>query len=302
MPRILRTASAVTAAAVITALTATGANAAGESTDQDHRPAIEVLEDLEVAEDGHMDGYDRPERFGGEWTDFDGTGCTTREDILIRDLDPETISVDGDCGVEYGEATDPYTGQNMEHVLGDTDVDIEHVVAAGNAWRSGADEWDDETRREFYQDKDNLVAVSSAANQAKGDDDVAQPNGLPENQALYCDFVGTQAFVKDKWGLAVNPAEHAAMERILSTGDCEDTLAAPAESLMHGEQSEPTSEATADEEAENTAPAQVDPYADGPENTIDENLGMWGIILVAGLLVVGFVARGVFRLRSARRR
>ena len=293
MPRILRTASAVTAAAVIAVFTATGANAAGESTDQDHRPAIEVLQDLEIAEDGDIDGYDRPARFGGEWTDFDGTGCTTREDILIRDLDPETISVDGDCRVEYGEATDPYTAQNMEHVLGDTDVDIEHVVAVGQAWRSGADEWDDETREEFYQDKDNLVAVSSAANQAKGDDDVAQPNGLPENQALYCDLIGTQVFVKDKWGLAVNPDEHAEMERILSTGDCEDTLATPAESLVHGEQSYPTSY--------NAAPAPADPYTDGSDNTIDENLGMWGITIVASLLVTGFVARSVFRLIPRRR-
>src|SRR5699024_8674614 len=100
MPRIIRTASAVTAAAIVTGLTAVGAHAAGDETGQDYRPAIEVLETLEVAEDGDMDAYDRPARFGGEWVDADGTGCTTREDILMRDLAPETISVDGDCRVE----------------------------------------------------------------------------------------------------------------------------------------------------------------------------------------------------------
>ena len=182
MPRISRTASAVASAALVTGLTAVGAHAVGEESSQDYRPAVEVLDALEVVEDVDMDDYDRPARFGGEWTDVDGTGCTTREDILIRDLDPETISVDGDCRVEYGEATDPYTAENMEHVLGQSEVDIEHVVAAGQAWRNGADEWDDETREAFYQDKDNLVAVSSSANQSKSDSDVAE--WLPENQVL----------------------------------------------------------------------------------------------------------------------
>lgn len=301
MPRTIRTASAVTAAAIVTGLTAVGAHAAGEESSQDYRPAVEVLDALEVVEDVDMDDYDRPARFGGEWTDVDGTGCTTREDILIRDLDPETISVDGDCRVEYGEATDPYTAENMEHVLGQSEVDIEHVVAAGQAWRNGADEWDDETREAFYQDKDNLVAVSSSANQSKSDSDVAE--WLPENQALYCDFVGAQVYVKDKYDLAVNPAEHAEMEAILSTSDCEDTLATPAESLMHTENdSEAAAAELSTDETSDPVETPVDPYADGSENTIDEELGMWGIILVAGLLVVGFVARGMFRRRPARRR
>ena len=73
------------------------------------------------------------------------------------------------------------------------------------------------------------------------------------------------------------------MERILSTSDCEDTLATPAESLMHTENS---SEAAAAESSTDETPdpveTPVDPYADGSENTIDEQLGKWGIILVAG--------------------
>lgn len=301
MPRIIRTASAVTAAAIVTGLTAVGAHAAGEESSQDYRPAVEVLDALEVVEDVDMDDYDRPARFGGEWTDVDGTGCTTREDILIRDLDPETISVDGDCRVEYGEATDPYTAENMEHVLGQSEVDIEHVVAAGQAWRNGADEWDDETREAFYQDKDNLVAVSSSANQSKSDRDVAE--WLPENQALYCDFVGTKVFVKDKYGLAVNPAEHAEMERILSTDDCQDTLATPAESLMHGENSsEASAEDAATDETSEPAESPEDPYAEASENTIDEQMGMWGIIIVAVVLLAGGAARALFRSAPRRRR
>lgn len=301
MPRTIRTASAVTAAAIVTGLTAVGAHAAGEESSQDYRPAVEVLDALEVVEDVDMDDYDRPARFGGEWTDVDGTGCTTREDILIRDLDPETISVDGDCRVEYGEATDPYTAENMEHVLGQSEVDIEHVVAAGQAWRNGADEWDDETREAFYQDKDNLVAVSSSANQSKSDRDVAE--WLPENQALYCDFVGTKVFVKDKYGLAVNPAEHAEMERILSTDDCQDTLATPAESLMHGENSsEASAEDAATDETSEPVEAPEDPYAEASENTIDEEMGMWGIIIVAVVLLAGGAARALFRSAPRRRR
>src|SRR5699024_8990950 len=95
------------------------------------------------------------------------------------------------------------------------------------------------------------------ANQSKSDLDAAE--WLPENQALYCDFVGTMIHVKDTYGLAVNPAEHAEMQRILTTDDCQGTPATPAETLMHGE-TESSGNHAPDTSAE---PVPNDPYAGG---------------------------------------
>lgn len=192
----------------------------------EERLALDVLAEITIAEDHPMDGYDRDTFAPSGWEDANGTGCTTREDILARDL--EDTQIDG-CTVEYGQTIGAYSGEPIEHVQGSSEVDIEHVVAAGQAWRNGAHAWDEETLQAFYQDEENLIAVSSTENQAKGDRDVTEY--MPPNQGAYCTFTAAKVYIKDKYDLAMNPEEHAFITDVLEDPECDGTPAAPAQAI-----------------------------------------------------------------------
>jgi Protein of unknown function (DUF1524)/Excalibur calcium-binding domain len=183
-----------------------------------------------------MTGYSRDE-FGAPWADADQNGCDTRDDILRRDLtDLSYESGDRECVVTSGALADPYTATTIDFVVGDGDlVDIDHVVALGNAWVTGADRWDTGHRTTFANDPLNLLAVDASANRQKGDGDTA--TWLPHNKGYRCRYVARQVSVKAKYGLWVTPPEREAMARVLTTcpGEPQDqgpvaspTRAAPA--------------------------------------------------------------------------
>ncbi len=52
-------------------------------------------------------------------------------------------------------------------------MDVDHVVALGNAWSSGAGRLDVRTRAALANDPLNLLAVDAGANRSKGDGDAA---------------------------------------------------------------------------------------------------------------------------------
>ena len=65
-----------------------------------------------------------------------------------------------------GILDDPYTGRTIEFHKGEESSDqvqIDHVVALANAWRSGAWQWDATRRQEFANDPANLLAVDGNA-------------------------------------------------------------------------------------------------------------------------------------------
>ena len=64
-------------------------------------------------------------------------------------------------------------------------------------------------RTNLANDPLNLLAVSGAANQQKGDADAA--SWLPPNKAFRCSYVAIQVAVKVRYRLFVTPAEHAAI-------------------------------------------------------------------------------------------
>lgn len=93
-----------------------------------------------------------------------------------------------------------------------TEVEIDHLVALAEAWRSGASSWTDEQRRAFANDLDvpyALHAVSSASNQSKADKDPAE--WLPSNADFRCEYAISWSLVKYRWSLAADPAEIAAL-------------------------------------------------------------------------------------------
>ena len=165
--------------------------------------------------------YDR-QAFGQRWADTDHNGCDPRNDILARDLARPTFKPGTrDCVVLTGTLAEPYTGTTIQFQRGDKSsalVQIDHVVALADAWRSGAWQWDAQRRQEFANDPENLLAVDGAANEDKSASSADQ--WLPPNVAFRCDYVKRQIAVKYAYGLSVTQAEQDAMATQLTT--CSD--------------------------------------------------------------------------------
>jgi len=178
-------------------------------------PALQAVDELTVKGRAPLTGYAR-DRFGSGWVDVDHNGCDTRDDILRRDLhDLRLRAGTHGCVVVSGTLLDPYTGDTVAYVRGGgPSVDIDHVVALGDAWQKGAQAWSRTRRIQLADDPLNLLAVSASANRQKGDGDTA--TWLPANKPFRCAYVARQVAVKLTYHLWVTAAEQAAMRRVLA--------------------------------------------------------------------------------------
>lgn len=169
---------------------------------------------LTVAPETTTPAYSR-DRFD-HWIDADEDGCNTRYEVLIeKSTTPVTKS--GRCTLSGGTWVSPYDGFIATEVSG---IEIDHVVALAEAWRSGASAWDDAKRQDFANDIGvpyALVASSSSANQSKADRDPAK--WMPSDASYHCEYVTGWALTKYRWSLTVDEAERNALASIL-TGDC----------------------------------------------------------------------------------
>jgi hypothetical protein len=192
--------------------------------DADTAAELAKLDTLPVKGRAPKTGYDR-ELFGPAWSDdvtvADGhNGCDTRNDILRRDLSDIAIEPGTNgCVVVSGTLNDPYTGTAIAFERGrgtSRDVQIDHVVALSDAWQKGAQQWDEDTRRNFANDPANLQATDGPINEQKEDGDAA--TWLPPNKSYRWTYVARIVDVKAAYGLWVTQAEHDAIARILTTG------------------------------------------------------------------------------------
>ncbi|MEU2615162.1 HNH endonuclease family protein [Micromonospora sp. NPDC007271] len=164
------------------------------------------LDELAVAAAGSMKGYSRS-RFP-HWRKT-GKNCDVRDSVLQKD--GESIELSG-CNVVGGNWESAYDGLALDDPA---QVDIDHVVPLANAWRSGANEWDDAKRGDFANDltRPQLVAVSARSNRAKGDQDPSQ--WKPANRSYWCQYATDWVTVKHYWRLTVTSAEKAALTDML---------------------------------------------------------------------------------------
>jgi hypothetical protein len=180
-----------------------------------HGTALATLAALPVKGRAPMTGDSR-DRFGDGWLNVDG--CDTRDRILRRDLSRKALA--GTCEVLRGHLDDPYTARPITFVRGGgSEVDIDHVVALGDAWQKGAQQWSPAKRIALANDPLNLLSVDAGANRQKGDGDAA--TWLPPNKAFRCQYVARQIAVKRRYGAWVTRAERDAMRRVL--GKCPGT-------------------------------------------------------------------------------
>lgn len=98
------------------------------------------------------------------------------------------------------------------YIKGRTGTDIEHIVSLSEAHDSGLCDADEETKRRFASDLDNLTLASAYVNRyQKSGHDAAE--WMPEiNQTWYATTV---VQVKRKYGLTVDPAERDALAQAL---------------------------------------------------------------------------------------
>lgn len=174
--------------------------------------ATEVLTTLAVKGRAPKTNYARTQ-FGSGWET--SGGCNTRDKILQRDL-VDTVLSKG-CIVTSGVLHDPYTGKTIDFKRGiDTSsaVQIDHVVALGDAWQTGAQGLTPDVRKTLANDPLELLAVDGPANQQKSDSDAA--SWLPSNRSFRCQYVARQIAVKAKYELWVTSAEKLAIQNVLS--------------------------------------------------------------------------------------
>lgn len=195
--------------------------------------AVAALQTLAVAPAVTVPGYDRdcgPRQgcvFGPAWSDdvqVEGghNGCDTRNDILARDLQagevdgrqvPERLE-DNNCVVLEGVLDDPFTGQRRHFTKRRaSELQVDHVVALAEAWRSGAAAWDPQRRRDFANDPRNLILVDGPSNQSKGDSTADE--WLPPNTDYHCEYARIMVTVKAVYQLTVTSAERTTLQAAL---------------------------------------------------------------------------------------
>jgi hypothetical protein len=165
---------------------------------------------LKVRKDAGPDGYQR-DLFGAGWMDPDGNGCDTRADILARDFQSPRFSDSAKpCRLTGGTFHDPYTGKTMQfETPPGRKVQIDHVVALGNAWKSGAWAWTKAQREAYANDPSVLLAADGPANQQKSD--ASADAWMPSNRNFCCAYARQQIDIKYRWNLTVTAPEKTAL-------------------------------------------------------------------------------------------
>ena len=147
-------------------------------------------------------------------------GCDAREITLIRDAIDGSVQWGDDCSVKSGSWYDAYTGKTINDP---SQLDIEHIVALQDAWRTGASEWSPDKRESFAQNPLVLAAVDKSENRAKGsaspkfefEEDgsvkldeksnpiVAEDGWVPENKDEWSSYAQRYISIKSNYGLSL---------------------------------------------------------------------------------------------------
>lgn len=202
-PRGLTGRRLVVAVASVVAVCVVGTGTAQADSRQD---AQRVLNSLPVSPE-RTSGYDRD--LFEHWSDLDGDGCNTREEVLIQERKAGRVS---GCDVIGGRWRSAY---DRDVTSNSSSFDIDHYVPLKEAWDSGAWRWNASTRERFANDlgyRGSLIAVSASSNRSKSDRDPS--DWLPEFGT--CRYAKTWVAVKFRWRLAVDSEEKATLSRILS--------------------------------------------------------------------------------------
>ena len=171
------------------------------------------LDRLEVRAE-HSGGYARS-KFG-DWIDADGDGLDTRAEVLI-DESKTRVTISSRT-VRTGRWVSLYDNLTWTDA---SDVDIDHVVALNEAWKSGAYLWSSARRIAYANDLGvswALRAVTDNVNMSKGDRDPS--SWLPPYRAAICTYLAGWVAVKLRWKLSVDAAEKSSIASSWRSAGC----------------------------------------------------------------------------------
>ncbi|MFE4635706.1 HNH endonuclease family protein [Streptomyces sp. NPDC056773] len=206
--RRLGTLASIAAAATLTTLLTAPTAAAAPPTPISAAAARSYLATVTPKTEGSTSGYSRD--LFPHWSTVSGT-CNTRETVLKRD--GSGVVQDSSCAAVSGSWYSEYDGATWTAA---SDLDIDHVVALAEAWRSGANSWTTAKRQQFANDltRPQLIAVTDNVNQAKGDLDPGK--WLPPRTAYRCTYARMWVQVKQYWALNMDSTEKTALVNILN--------------------------------------------------------------------------------------
>ncbi|MFW5418562.1 HNH endonuclease [Nocardiopsis sp. CNT-189] len=166
------------------------------------------LAGLDVREESESSPYDRS--LFPHWNAVEGN-CNAREYVLRRDGDG--VEVDDACRAVAGSWFSEFDGVTADDA---SDIQIDHMVALKEAWRSGADSWSSAKRTSFANNVEGplLWAVTGSSNQSKGDKDPS--DWMPPRAESHCDYAKAWINSKHRYDLAVDDAEKSALEGVLN--------------------------------------------------------------------------------------
>lgn len=149
--------------------------------------------------------YNRDEWLPSGWADPDNDCWDTRAEVLMQESTAPPLINTKTCRVVKGSWADEFSGFSATEAK---DVQIDHLVALGDANRSGGWAWSQDKKIDFandVSDPDHLNAMQGAENQRKSD---KGPDGwTPPNLASKCRYVKAYARIKTRWELTVTQSQ-----------------------------------------------------------------------------------------------
>jgi len=181
--------------------------------------ATRELAELTTAKSQNSASYQRS-AFGPGWGGYGyypklPGGCEARDEVLRRDLSGVKAGDQNVCIIFSGVLHDPYTGKELSYSrYKSSDIQIDHVVALGAAWRSGASTWSADRRVEFANDINNMLAVDGDANNDKGS---KTPDQWRPPRDFWCPYAERWVGIKRLYALTVTAQERSALADMLGT-------------------------------------------------------------------------------------
>jgi hypothetical protein len=221
--KVKRLAVAAVALALAAAVAASGPAQAGTVHGYPNATAYaEAVKLSHLKTAGTCAGYARSKFPDNEPSDvasghsLDGKSLSLRYYVIELDSTGARIPAGESESYMTGTLHNEYTGKTitLKHGPDTTAIQADHVVALGDAWKTGACHWSSSKRESFAIDVGELRAVDTHDNEVKSDDDAAQ--WLPPANRTW--YVETQINIKTKYGLGVTAAERSVMTRVLKTG------------------------------------------------------------------------------------
>lgn len=179
--------------------------------------ALSSLSKIAVKPKTSRDGYKRS-KFGVDSRENVDESKSLRQTILKRDL--AEFAVDKSGIIISGNMVCHYSGKeinlsNQFEVC--TMIGVDHVVSLSDAWRTGGQNLSRGSRYDLATDPVELLSVSSATDNAKGDKNIDE--WLPDNIGFWKQFAARQIAVKRRYKLWVTKPEAKAMKWVLSVPD-----------------------------------------------------------------------------------